>query len=874
MKAYAGLVRSRQGVARYDGQLCREQLNLVHRILPVVLAANLINGSLIVVLFSDRIARPLLAGWWLLMIVIIAARFGGWFWYRSQSATEQMRRRWGTFSILGSGATGVLWGTAGVLFYVPGDFHLVVLGLVLGGMGAGALLSLAPQIWAFYAYLVPSVLPFTVKLATIGSADHWAMAAMCAIYVLALMFLGWRAHSWLTRSLILGYEKASFVQTLQDRVQERTEELRDISERLSRDIADRQRAEAKLSDYEYRQAAVADFGRRALSGVELSSLFSEAVSLVAGGLGAAGAAILELSSDQQMLFVRTAAGAVFAHGVESPLPAGKGSPGGFAVQEQAPAVSEDLGTERRFAVPAMLRHAGATSIAAVTIADAGRTFGVLEAYATQSRRFSTDDISFLQSIANMLAAAIDRKRAEQNIRRLALEDPLTGLPNRILFRDRLSQCVASARHRRRLLAVMLLDLDHFKDVNDTLGHPSGDRLLAAVAARLRTCSWDNEPPARLGGDEFALILVDVTDREHAAAIARKVIGSMAEPFFVDGHEIRLGASIGITICPNDDDDPDNLLRNADLALYRAKEGRNMYEFYEVEMAAEVESRKSLERDLRWALSDVGDGGLDVYYQPQISLRELRVAATEALLRWEHPKRGFLLPDTFIPVAEMSGLVVPLGAWVLKRACEQASAWRRRGLPPLVMAVNLSLSQCRRGDLVTSVEHFAERAGCDLNWLELEVTEQLFMPREGAACVDSLRRLQKLGVTVSIDDFGTGYSSLGRLQGLPVDKIKIDKCFVDGVGRRRAAEPIVRAMIALGRSLGLTVVAEGVETQEQLDFLAAEGCHGVQGFLLAPPLPAPDIAKLLSFDFMRWTNATANWQAEALVHRHRRSRATA
>ena len=191
-----------------------------------------------------------------------------------------------------------------------------------------------------------------------------------------------------------------------------------------------------------------------------------------------------------------------------------------------------------------------------------------------------------------------------------------------------------------------------------------------------------------------------------------------------------------------------------------------------------------------------------------------------------------------------------------------------------MAVNLSLSQCRRGDLVASIERFAERAGCDLNWLELEVTEQLFMPREGAACVDSLRRLQKLGVTVSIDDFGTGYSSLGRLQGLPVDKIKIDKCFVEGVGRSRDAEPIVRAMIALGRSLGLTVVAEGVENQEQLDFLAAEGCHGVQGFLLAPPLPAPDMAKLLGFDFMRWAGVSANSKTEALDHRHRRSRATA
>jgi diguanylate cyclase (GGDEF)-like protein len=420
---------------------------------------------------------------------------------------------------------------------------------------------------------------------------------------------------------------------------------------------------------------------------------------------------------------------------------------------------------------------------------------------------------------------------------------------------------------------MLLDLDHFKDVNDTLGHPSGDRLLAAVAARLRTCSWDSEPPARLGGDEFALILSDLSDREHAAATARKVIGSIAEPFFVDGHEIRLGASIGITICPNDDEDPDNLLRNADLALYRAKEGRNMYQFYEVEMAAQVESRKALERDLRWALSDIGDGGLDVYYQPQIDLRERRVAATEALLRWEHPKRGFLLPDAFIPVAEISGLVVPLGAWVLERACEQVSAWRRSGFPKLIMAVNLSLSQCRRGDLVASIERFAERAGCDLNWLELEVTEQLFMPLEGAACVDSFRFLQKLGVTVSIDDFGTGYSSLGRLQGLPVDKIKIDKCFVKGLGRSRDAESIVRAMVALGRSLGLTVVAEGVENQEQLDFLAAEGCHGVQGFHLAPPLPAADMARLLASGLMRWAGVSAGPRIEALTGGRRRIRAS-
>ena len=227
-------------------------------------------------------------------------------------------------------------------------------------------------------------------------------------------------------------------------------------------------------------------------------------------------------------------------------------------------------------------------------------------------------------------------------------------------------------------------------------------------------------------------------------------------------------------------------------------------------------------------------------------------ATEALLRWDHPTRGFLSPDAFIPVAETSGLIVPLGAWVLERVCEQASAWRRSGLPQLVMAVNLSLSQCRRDDLVTSIESFGKSAGCDLNWLELEVTEQIFMPREGA--VESLRHLQQLGVSVSIDDFGTGYSSLGRLHGLPVDKIKIDKCFVDGVGRGGDAEPLVRAMIALGRSLGLTVVAEGVENQDQLDFLTTEGCDGVQGFHLAPPLPAADLPGLMASPFITRRNS--------------------
>jgi EAL domain-containing protein (putative c-di-GMP-specific phosphodiesterase class I) len=260
------------------------------------------------------------------------------------------------------------------------------------------------------------------------------------------------------------------------------------------------------------------------------------------------------------------------------------------------------------------------------------------------------------------------------------------------------------------------------------------------------------------------------------------------------------------------------------------------------MAAAIEGRKTLERDLRQAI----DGkGLEVRYQPQFSLRDGRIAAVEALLRWSHPDRGALLADAFIPVAEASGLIVPLGAWVLEQACRQASEWRRAGITPLTLAVNMSLSQCRRSDLIDTVERIAERCRFDLRHLEIEVTEQIFLPQENIICIDVLRRLRRLGVTISIDDFGTGYSSFGRLRGLPVDKLKIDRCFVADLGRDREAELIVRGMIVLGRSLGLRVVAEGVENQDQLDFLDAEGCDGVQGLHLAPPMPAGDIARLLA-----------------------------
>ncbi|MBK8175869.1 MAG: EAL domain-containing protein [Rhodospirillales bacterium] len=840
MSAKAGTMGMGEDGAQQH-RLKRASLDHLQRALPVVLATNALNAVIIVLIFRESVPRPLIAGWCGALGGVLVLRAVLWIAYRRAREDGSPAENWAIWHVLGSGASGVVWGIAGAMFSLPGNNDFVVLGFVLGGLGAGALTALTHYVWAFYAFLIPSVLPFTIRLALEGSVHAEAMALMCVAYTASLAYLGWRAHCWAIQSLQLVHENQTLVRSLKNRIAEESEALRQTSERLSLDIAERSRAEAALADIGGRQTALAEFGERILSGASIDLLFNEAVCLVNNKLAMAGTAVLQLSEDVQSLFVRAAAGWASDIPPQSWIPTGLESPSGSALLLRAPIISGDLSCEQRFTVPAVYGNAGVVSLACVVIAGSPRPFGILEATDILKRSLGEEDITFLQSVANLLAVAVDRRCAEQSIQRLAFEDPLTGLPNRKVFRHRLQNCLARLSISRGLLAVMLLDLDHFKDVNDTLGHPTGDRLLAAVAHRLRTAGCADEPPARLGGDEFAMIINGLLKPDEAAAIAERIIRSIAEPFFVDGHEIRLGASIGITVSPNDSINPDHLLRYADLALYRAKEeGRSTYAFYAFAMAAEVESRKLLERDLRLAMT--GEG-LTLHYQPQIDLADGRITTAEALLRWHHKTRGILPPDAFIPVAETTGLVVPLGTWVLEHACRQAQAWEDNGLPPIIMAVNLSLSQCRRNNLIAAVEQLANR-GFNLHHLEFEVTEQMFLPQETNACVDILRRLKQQGVMISIDDFGTGYSNLGRLRGLPVDKVKIDKSFVSGVGQQRDAEVIVRAMIALGSSLGLRVVAEGVETPEQLAFLRAEGCHAVQGFHLSAPLPPEEMEALL------------------------------
>ena len=422
-----------------------------------------------------------------------------------------------------------------------------------------------------------------------------------------------------------------------------------------------------------------------------------------------------------------------------------------------------------------------------------------------------------------------RKGIEQQVAHIAVHDALTGLPNRLLFRDRLNSELANARRRSGHFAVLACDLDRFKAVNDSLGHPAGDALLRTISDRLRSIVRDGDTVARLGGDEFAIILAQSDDPKTASLVAQSVIEAVGQPIDLDGNVASVGASIGIALGPRDGDDADTLFKNADIALYRAKAaGRNTYSFYEPGMDAAVAARNQLERDLRDAIRQ---GGFVLHYQPIVNLASGEVGGFEALLRWQHPTRGMISPAEFIPVAEETGTIVAIGEWALQEACREAAAWPNA----LRVAVNVSAVQFQRPGLEQSVVRALAASGLTAERLELEITETVLM-QDAEAAVVCLHRLRSLGVRIALDDFGTGHSSLSYLRRFPFDKIKIDRSFIKEIADPDTAT-IVRAIVGIGERLGTSITAEGVETREQLVCVQQEGCTEVQGFLYSRPVPA-------------------------------------
>jgi diguanylate cyclase (GGDEF)-like protein/PAS domain S-box-containing protein len=439
-----------------------------------------------------------------------------------------------------------------------------------------------------------------------------------------------------------------------------------------------------------------------------------------------------------------------------------------------------------------------------------------------------------------LIAAIDiteRKQAEARVAFMAHHDALTSLPNRLLLRVRMEELLARMRRTGNSVATLCLDLDNFKTVNDTLGHPFGDLLLQSVAERLRTALREQDTVARLGGDEFAILQADVRQPEEVSVLAERLLAVVSEPYELDGHLVSVGASIGIALAPGDGEDADRLLKNADMALYRSKaDGKGLFRFFETEMDARVQTRRRLEVGLRRALQTEG---LELHYQPLVDLATGEVGGLEALLRWPHSERGMIPPSEFIPVAEETGLIGAIGAFVLRRACADAIRW-----PEAVkVAVNLSPLQFRTGNLLLAVTEALEKSGLAPKRLELEITETLLLEKSDQVLA-TLHALRALGVRISMDDFGTGYSSLSYLRSFPFDKIKIDRSFIHDLGSNVDSQAIVRAIVSLGSSLGITVTAEGVETESDLACLKAEGCNEGQGFLFSAARPQNEILQLL------------------------------
>lgn len=467
---------------------------------------------------------------------------------------------------------------------------------------------------------------------------------------------------------------------------------------------------------------------------------------------------------------------------------------------------------------------------------------------TKERHWSKHEESALLTMAASISGAHQRQQVEEKIRYQALHDLLTGLPNRLLFNELLNKALPNATRNQESLAVMFLDLDRFKVINDTLGHTLGDKLLLSVAQRLQNALRGGDTVARWGGDEFIILLPQITYVDEVTQVAQRILQALEKPLEIEAHELYISASIGIALFNDQSLDAETLIQHADAALYYAKDaGRNNYQFYTTSLSNQTPELLTLEKSLRHALEK---DELQVYYQPRINIATGQITGMEALLRWHHPEMGKVAPSVFIPLAEASGLIVPIGEWVLRTACRQNKAWQDAGLPPITIAVNLSLKQFRQPQLVETLTQILQKTGLEPNFLELEITESTAI-EDLEFTKNILNELRRMGLHLSIDDFGTGHSSLSRLQMLPLHHLKIDQSFVRELTKDNKVAHIVRAIVSLGKSLGLRLTAEGVEKPEELEFLKSINCEDVQGFLFYRPMSAEKATEVLYHKQANW-----------------------
>ena len=609
----------------------------------------------------------------------------------------------------------------------------------------------------------------------------------------------------------------------------------------SRDLTERKAEEARKSVHLRYQQRIAAFGQSALACRESGELGADAVQQALLALGADTVGYFERGAERGQLVARALAG----YDAEGKRTAVSSYDPSTSASTDDP-ISHVLQTGEYFSaeqcsLPFEWARTGATAV--VPVPGDSEVRGALCAVSREGS-FAAEELNFLDAVAAVLSAGLKRLASEERLAYLAQFDSLTGLPNRGLLSDRFAQMIEQARRHGRILGVLFVDLDDFKSVNDTLGHAAGDELLTEVARRLSETVRLGDTVARISGDEFAVVLADLARQEDAALVAQKIVDGLSAPFQVSGHEVLLTASVGIASFPADGDDAESLLGAADAAMYRAKQsGRNTYQFFTSEINQRTRARALLGADLRRALEREE---FTLAYQPKFDLATMRPCGGEALLRWNHPERGPVPPAQFVHVLEESGLIVKVGEWALARACADLKACTAASARPVPIAVNLSARQFRQPDLGARIRALIAEAGVPPELIELEITESHLM-HDPAQAIHAMRTLRDEGVRIAIDDFGTGYSSLAYLTRFPVAALKIDRSFVAGIGREASDAAIVRTIIEMARSLGSTVIAEGVETQAQVGFLRRFGCHQAQGYFFAAPMPIGEFIQLICSD---------------------------
>ena len=615
---------------------------------------------------------------------------------------------------------------------------------------------------------------------------------------------------------------------------------------MFRDITERKAAQDRIVQLNRVYAMLSGINTLIVRVSDRAELFREACRLAvdAGGFRMSMIAVVDKSSGQIVPVASSGKDEAMVIAIKTILSSPEDAPKTMVarvIREKTTIVSNDSQNDPAVLFAKNYADSNIRSMAVLPLLVADQAFGVLALYAGEPELFHAEELKLLSELAGDIAFAIDHLDKQERLNYLAYFDVLTGLPNRTLFYERLTQGLALARRNQSVLAVLSVDLDNFKTVIDTLGHGIGDLCLQEVGRRLTACLRETDTVGRMSGDKFSIILPEIENTEAAANVARKVIASGRKAYLIDSHELFVSASIGITLFPDDADSSDALVGNADSAMYRAKDqGRNTYQFFTAEMNRNTQDKLRLEADLHYALAR---GEFLLYYQPQVSCTSGKVTGLEALLRWQHPQRGLVGPTDFIPALEATDLIIEVSAWVLVTACTQAQSWHAAGLGTPTIAVNVSGRQMLGDGLCQMVRAALDTSGLAPAYLELELTESQLM-KDAENIIGLLTRLKAMGIRLSVDDFGTGYSSLAYLKRFPIDSLKVDRAFVRDIIADPNDVSITRAIITLAHSLKLKVVAEGVETEGQLGLLIANYCDEIQGYYFSWPLPAEEATALL------------------------------